>query len=306
MAKHADVSGPAGVPLTGLVLLGTLTLFWGLNWPAMKLGLAEVPPWTFRTFCLVTGGLGLLALARAGGHRLAIPRAERGPLCLVALFNITAWHLLSAYGLTLIRAGRAAIIAYTMPLWAVLLGRLLLGERLTRARALGLVLGLLGMAALLGPELRAVWAAPRGALFIVAAAVAWAAGTVLMKGFRWTLPTVLLAGWQVLLGAVPVTLGALLLEPRPALGVLTWPALVGTAYAAVVGVVVCHYLWFRILRMLPSGIAAIATLGVPIVGVFSSAVVLGERIGVGELIALALVVLALGLVLVVPGGRGRP
>ena len=292
-----------GVPLGGLLLLGALTLFWGCNWPAMKLGLRTLPPWTFRTVCLAVGGVGLLGIAKAGGHPLRIPRGERGPICLVAFFNITAWHLLSAYGLMLIQAGRAAILAYTMPLWAVLLGRALLGERLTPARRLGLGLGLLGMAILVGPEARRLLAAPVGALLVVAAAACWALGTVIMKRYRWTLPTVLLTGWQVALGGLPVLAGALLLETPPPLADLDVAGLAGTAYAAVIGVILCHYLWFRIVRMLPSGVAAIATLGVPVVGVFSSALVLGEGVGLAELAALGLVVSALGLVL---GGPRRP
>ena len=144
----------------GVILLGALTILWGSNWPAMKLALRELDPWTFRTVCLLVGGGGLLALVRAGGHSLRVPRAERWPLALIALFNITGWHICSAYGLTLVHAGRAAIIAYTMPLWTVIFGRLLIGERITRSRLAALGLGLAGMAVLVTPDLGAIWAAP--------------------------------------------------------------------------------------------------------------------------------------------------
>ena len=140
---------------------------------------------------------------RAGGHSLAVPRAERGPLVLAALFNITAWHLCSAYGLTRIQAGRGAIIAYTMPLWTVIFGRVLLGERIGRTRLAALALGLGGMAVLIAPDARALWAAPAGTLLMLAAAVAWAIGTVLTKATRWTMPTAALTGWQVVLGGDP-------------------------------------------------------------------------------------------------------
>jgi len=285
-------------------LLGALTLLWGGNWPAMKVALAEVRPWTFRSVCLVAGGAALLLMARAGGHSLAIPRGERWPICLVASFNITAWHLLSAYGLIRIPAGRAAIIAYTMPLWAVILGWLLLGEPLTGPRGLGLLLGLGGLAVLIGPETgRVLWSAPLGALLMLGAAVCWGTGTVLMKRFRWTMPTVLLTAWQLVLGAVPVLLGALLLEPVSALASVGRAGVVATAYATLVGVVFCHYAWFRVLGMLPAGVAAIATLGIPVVGVLSSGLILGEPLALRELTALVLVVSAVGIVLVGPGLR---
>jgi drug/metabolite transporter (DMT)-like permease len=288
-------------PLGGLLLLGALTVLWGGNWPAMKLALREIDPWTFRTTCLLVGGGGLLALVRAGGQSLRVPRAERWPLALVALFNITGWHLCSAYGLTLVPAGRAAIIAYTMPLWTVVFGRLLVGERLTRARLAALGLGLAGMAALVAPEAGALWAAPAGTLLMLGAAVSWAVGTVLTKSRRWAIPTALLTGWQVVLGGVPIALGAALrLAVADDAGVRAWvapsaAALVGTAYATLVGVLFCHWAWFRLVAILPAAVAAIGTLGIPIVGLFASAVALREPVGSAELLALVLVVSGLGI-----------
>lgn len=268
----------------------------------MKLAVRELDPWAFRTICLLVGGGGLLALVRAGGHDLRVPRAERGPLALVAFFNITAWHLCSAYGLILVQAGRAAIIAYTMPLWTVLVGRLLLGERLTRSRLAALGLGLAGMAVLVAPDARALWAAPAGTLLMLAAAAAWAVGTVLTKANRWTIPTAVLTGWQLLVGAIPIVLGtglrAVAADEASLLAQaagLSSAAIAGTAYATFVGVIFCHWAWFRIVASLPAAVAAIGTLGIPIVGLFASALVLREPVGPAELLALVLVVIGLGI-----------
>lgn len=300
-------------PLGGLLLLGALTILWGSNWPAMKLALRELDPWTFRTICLLGGGGGLLALARAGGHSLRVPRAERWWLALVAFFNITLWHLCSAYALTLVQAGRAAIIAYTMPLWTVVFGRLLVGERITRARLAALGLGLGGLAALAAPEAHALWAAPGGTLLMLGAAVSWAIGTVLTKAHRWSVPTAVLTGWQIVLGALPIALGAALrlagtdnAGPLTPVTTLSAAAFVGTAYATLVGVVFCHWAWFRLVAILPATVAAIGTLGIPIVGLFTSALVLGERVGPAELLALVLVVGGLGILVGgLTSGRGR-
>jgi drug/metabolite transporter (DMT)-like permease len=288
-----------------LLLVVTLTLCWGATWPAMKLALREIPPWTFRSLCLAIGGLGLLAIIRVGGQRLRIPQGERGALAAVTLFNVTAWHLLSAYGLTMIEATRGVIIAYTMPLWTVLLARMVLGEPLVAERLLALALGLSGLAVLLGPDLYAVWATPTGALMMLGAALSWAVGTVLTKRRRWTLSTASLTAWQLVLGGIPVVAGALLLEPSPSLHRAGWAALAGTAYAALVGVIFCHYTWFLLLGRLPAGLAALMTLGIPIVGVLTSAAALGERIGPTELSALVLVVAALAVLLFGPAIRTR-
>ncbi len=298
------------LPLGGLLLLGALTVLWGSNWPAMKVALREIDPWTFRTICLMVGGGGLLALVRSGGQSLRVPRDQRWPLCVVAFFNITAWHLCSAYGLTLIQAGRAAILGYTMPLWTVVFGRLLVGERITLDRLVALGLGLLGLASLLAPEAGALRAAPAGTLVMLAAAMAWAVGTVLIKTYRWTMPTALLTGWQVLLGGVPIVVGeAIRLAVLSHRGAPLWPtvpssvALLGTAYATFVGAIFCHWAWFRLVAILPASVAAIGTLGIPIVGLFGSALLLGEPVGWPELGALVLVVS--GLAILVRGLRGK-
>jgi drug/metabolite transporter (DMT)-like permease len=275
----------------------------------MKLAVRELDPWTFRTICLLVGGSGLLALVRAGGQSLVIPRAERGPLALAALFNITAWHLCSAYGLTRIQAGRGAIIAYTMPLWTVIFGRLLLGERIGRTRLAALALGLGGMAVLMAPDARTLWAAPAGTLLMLGAAIAWAIGTVLTKATRWTMPTAALTGWQVVLGGIPIALGAVLGVAGgdgalSQVAAISSAAILGTAYATLVGVIFCHWAWFRIVAILPAGVAAIGTLGIPIVGVLASAIVLGETVGPAELFALVLVVGALGLLVGGPSVGG--
>ena len=117
------------LPRSGFVLLALLTFFWGINWPLMKLGVTEIRPWSFRAACIVLGVAGLFACARLAGQSLAIPRRDLGPLLVASFFNTTAWHLCSAYGLLHMASGRAAIIAFTMPLWATLLAVPVLGER---------------------------------------------------------------------------------------------------------------------------------------------------------------------------------
>src|SRR3546814_13692772 len=100
-----------------------------MNFPSMKIALTELPPWTFRTACVATGGLGLLAIGRLFmGHSFTVPRAERRALLIAALFNVSIWQICSALGVMKMEAGRAVIIAYTMPLWAVMLARLTLGH----------------------------------------------------------------------------------------------------------------------------------------------------------------------------------
>jgi drug/metabolite transporter (DMT)-like permease len=284
----------------GYVLLVALALLWGSNFPIMKIALREIPPWTFRTLCLGFGGLGVFVLAKAAGFPLAIPTRERKPLLLVAFLNVTGWNVCSAYAILHMEAGRVAIIAFTMPVWAAIIGRYVLKERLGLTRLVGLCLGILGLAILIGSEIKAFGSAPLGAMFILGAAISWAAGTVALKYFRWTMPTIILAGWQLIAGGLPVIIGALILEPITALSEISWQGALATSYVIVLPVIFCYWAWFKVVELFPAAVAAIGTLGIPVVGVFSSALVLGERVGFRELAALVLVVMALAIVMIGP------
>jgi drug/metabolite transporter (DMT)-like permease len=290
--------------LSSIALLAILTVTWGFNWPMMKLAVLEVPPWTFRALCLMVGGGALLAITRATGGRVAFPVAKLPALALVALFNITSWHLFSAYALLYTGSGRAAIIGYTMPLWASPLSVLVLNERVGARRLMALGLGMAALALLLGQDIGLVGASPLGGLLMLGAAVSWAIGTVLIKRFVWhPMPVMALTGWQMLIGGVPIVIGWWLLEPVPDLGALSLPAALGLAYAVLVAMIFCQTAYFKLLSMMPANVAAIAVTAVPVVGVLSSAWILAEPVRPSEIAALVLVVSGLFL-LVRPAVRG--
>ena len=277
--------------LSGIALLATLTVTWGFNWPMMKLALQEVPPWTFRTLCVMVGGGALLALAGLTGRRVTFPARLLPALMLVALFNITAWHLFSAYALLYTGSGRAAIIGYTMPIWASVLSVWVLHERVGARRILALALGMGGLGLLLAQDLGQVGTTPVGALLMLGAAVSWAIGTVLIKRFVWHPMSVLaLTGWQLLIGGVPIVIGWWLWEPVPDLAALSLPAALGLAYAVLVAMIFCQTAYFRMVTLVPANVAAMAVMAVPVVGVLSSAWILAEPVGPAEAIALVLVV----------------
>jgi drug/metabolite transporter (DMT)-like permease len=293
-------------PLTkrnGMLILVPLTLFWGANWPVMHIVLQEIPIWTFRTLCLVLGGIGLLAIAAASGSSLRIPRGELKPLLICSFFNIVSWHLLSAAGLQLMPAGRASIIAFTMPLWAGLIAWPVLSERPTLRNLMGLALGLTGIAALIVPEWETVMATPYGILLMIAAAICWASGTVGLKYWRWTMPTAVVAGWQVLLGGIPIVIGMLIFERGYDFANVDLRGWLAVVYTVVVAMLFCHWAWFKVVATFPAQLASISTLAIPIVGIASSNLLTGETIGIDVVVALICVLMGLGLVLFRPAKR---
>ena len=291
------------LPRIGYVLLAGVTLFWGINWPAMKIGLAEVTVWWFRAMCVWAGAIGLLGIAKLSGASLRMPRVEIPRMLLVSLFAMIGWQVCSAYGVSLMPAGRASIIAFTMPVWSALLGAVLLQEPITGHKIAGLLLGLAGLAVLMGDDLLVFGTAPIGALFMLGAAASWAAGTVLFKMFKWTTPISALVGWQLAAAAIPITIVALLIEPVPDLANLSTKAMLSLIYLFALPMVFCQWAFFKVVSIFPASIASMGTLAVPVVGVYSSALILGEPVGWRELAALLLICLALVCVLVLPAWR---
>ena len=291
------------LPIQGFILLAMLSLFWGLNWPGMKIALEELPVWWFRTMSVSAGAFGLLAIAYFSSGSIRLERSEIRPLLICAVFNILGWHLFTGYGVSLMPAGRASIIAFTMPVWAALLSSFVLGEKMTSYKVAGLVFGITGLAVLIGPDLVVLKVAPFGALFMLTAAISWAIGTVLFKKYDWKSPVASLVGWQLFVGAVVITPGAMLLEPIPDLTQLSGRAVIALAYLFVLPMIFCQWAYFKVVRLFPAAIAAIGTLAVPIIGVYSSAIILGEPVGWTEFLAMALICSALVSVLVIPALR---
>jgi drug/metabolite transporter (DMT)-like permease len=138
-----------------------------------------------------------------------------------------------------------------------------------------------------------------GALFMVGAAISWATGTVLIKRFKWNTPTTVLTGWQLILGSIPVIIGALVFEQITTIFKISVHAIFALSYIIAFPMIFCHWAYFTLVRIFPASVAAISTLAIPVIGVFSSALILNEPVGSNEIVALGFVVIALVMVIFV-------
>lgn len=288
--------------------IAILTLVWGCNWPVLKMGVSELEPLTFRALTLPFAAVGMMLVARLSGDSIRVPRPWWGRVAIMALFNIGFWNAFVLYGVQQMPAGRSAIIAYTMPIWATLIGSLVLREPLSRRKLLGLLLGTTGMALLIGEEVRVFREAPFGALMILAAAVTWAIGTVMLRKWQPPVAQNTLSGWMMLAGWLPLVLAAPFFDHQPlatTLGALSSRGWFALGYNIFLAGTIAHWAWFTLARTLPIAVSSLSSLPVPVVGVLSGMVVLGEHPGAQEWIALGLVVAALFIVLFQPRAR-RP
>lgn len=299
MSTAGAASGtPAPVALEGrhigAVLL--LALLWGFNWPAVRIALDEIAPWTLRTIGLSLGGAVLMGVARMRGLPLLVPARAVPVLVLTGLLSIAAFNILLAFAQLAAPTSRAAILTFTMPLWAALFARLLLGERLDGRKRAGLVLGVLGLAAL-GVPLVLAGAWSYGLLLALGAGMAWALGTVIGKRHAVPASALVIAGWQLLIGAAAAAAGMLAFEGLPA-PVLPGPkVLAALAYHVLLAQALAYLVWFSALARVPAGTMSLGTLLVPVVGVLGSMLLIGERPAVTDWLGLALLVAAAAAVL---------
>ena len=289
------MTGPARKGADLLFVLG-LALFWGLNWPAVRTALDELPPWTLRSTGMGAGALFLMALAAMQGARLRLRAGEWLPILGSGFLAITAFNLLLAFAQLAAPTSRAVIITFTMPVWTVLFARLILGETLDRPRIAGLGLGVAGLISL-GWPLIAAGELSHGLVLALLAGMSWALGTVLIKRFPVAAPPVTITAWQLVAGALVAGIGMLVFEPEVIAGSIRWRELQGRTWAALgyhilFSQALAYLIWYRLLARLPAGTISLSMLLVPAIGVISSILVLGERPGMADLIGLVLMTAA--------------
>jgi drug/metabolite transporter (DMT)-like permease len=276
-------------------LLVLTTLGWGLNWPAMKLLLAEWPVLTTRGTAGAMGFAMLLAVALLRRESLSVPRPLWPRLLVASLLNVTAWMGLASFSLLWLSAAEATIVCYTMPVWAALMAWAVLGERPGPARIAGLLLALSGLALLvLGHGVAVGLEKAPGVALGLGSAILFSLGTVTTKRWPLGLPPTSSTVWQVGLGILPLAVLAAVFD-RPDVGALSamnWALL---AYGGVFALGLCYLSWFAALRRLPASLASLGTLLTPMVGVASAALFLGEPFGLREASALALTLSGVGL-----------
>jgi drug/metabolite transporter (DMT)-like permease len=196
----------------------------------------------------------------------------------------------------MIPSGRASTLAFTMPALAIPLSVWLLGERLTGPKAIGLALGLAGLALLLGEAYSAIGAAPLGSLLVLGAAMSWALGTVLQKKY----PVAMAAGpytaWSMFLGGVPIYIGAVLLEDPHVLADVGARAWFGTVYNVFLAFAFGNWAWIKLATSVSVTVFSLSILIIPAVAVVGGVVILGEQPGLAEIAALVLVLGSLATV----------
>lgn len=277
-----------------------LTFVWGTNWPLFPIAVREVSVWTFRAVSLLGASLVLLAFARIRGESMRIPRAHWGTMVTSSLAYFFVWNVASTYSAVLIPSGQAAILGFTMPLWAALITWAWLGQRPGARVLAALAIGGLGVVLLIVNGVEAYAKAPLGFTLGLLAGVGWAVGTVILKRSPVPVSPLVLTAWQLLIAAVPIVIGAFWFGRDAPWFMPSATSILLIMYITLVPIAIGNVAWFSIVGMLPANVAAMSSVMVPVVAMASGAIIHLEPLGLAQWAAMICCAVGLSLALFKP------
>jgi len=291
----AEVTG------TARMLVVLLAFAWGLNWISVSIGLRGAPPWTLRFLGAGLGALTLIVAATLSGHTLRVPRGERVHVMVAGFLNVALFQILSTFAQLNGATSRVIILAYSMPIWTTIMGRLLLGERLTTMRRIAIALCIVGLAILVWPLF--AHGIPITVVLGLACAWCWCGATVYLKWVKATVPPLANAAWQLVFGFLFIAGGTFIFEGVPHVSGISRDTWLAILFMGIIGTGLAHFLWWSVAARLPAITASIGALLVPVIGVVASTIVLHERPTVNDIVGFALIFSAASCVLLQPGRK---
>jgi drug/metabolite transporter (DMT)-like permease len=287
-AGHADIGAR--------LMLALLCFCWGSTWPVIRIGLGEIPPFSFRTATAALGATTLYVICRAKGRSFTLPSKIAWLHVFIAgVLNIVSFTVLSSFAQMAASTGRVTILAYTMPIWAVLFAWPVLGERPNRIQATALALCIGGIAILIYPL--SATGIPFGIVLAVISGVGWAAGTVYLKWAHIDADPMGVAVWQLVVAFIVTAAFMFAYDGHPRFAAVNAVGWAAVTWSGIVGNGIAYGLWFTIVRRLPAATASLGVLSVPVIGVIGSFLLLGEIPTVSDIVGFALIFAASACVL---------
>ena len=267
-----------------------LAFGWGFNWIAGRMILGWLEPWTMRAIGVGLGAATLLFSVTIFRNRLTLSKRQFLHIAIASSLNVIVFNICSAYAQVFGTTGRAVVIAYSMPIWAAILARLVLREKLDYLQLVAIALCLGGLATVIAPQ--AVHGMPLGALFALGCAWGWAGGTVYLKWARVEADAVVVTAWQLLIGFIVLATGMCLVEGLPDMSELPPSAYGWIAYNGLIGLGVSYLLWFLAVERLPAVTASLGVLLVPVVGIVSATLFVEETMTFSDVLGFGLIFVA--------------
>jgi O-acetylserine/cysteine efflux transporter len=273
-----------------------LVLFWGSAFAVVKIGLDYSPPVLFAGLRILIGGLAMVIAAVLWGGSPDL-RRDWPVFLLLAALNAILFVGLQTYAILYLPSGSAAVLVYLQPILVGVLAWLILGEPLSAAKLVGLLLGFSGIVAVsMESILGGTNAIPVvGVIFGASSALFWALGTVYFKKYEARVSTLWAVALTFLVGGIVLTALGLLVEGWRGVS-WTWEFVASLLYSGLVGISLAWVIWFALVRAGEASRVAAYIFAVPLTAVLIGVVFLDEALGYPLLIGAALVVSGIYLV----------
>ena len=293
--------------IKAVIALLSLCIFWGYNWVVMKKALEFSGAFEFAALRTVIGALFLFVLLIVVRKPLLVKSLvkEMPTLIVLGLLQTSGFTGLLIWALVAGGAGKTSILTYTMPFWVMVLAWPLLGEKIKGLQWLAVVLSMLGILFVLDPLL--LGTDKLSMLLALLSGVSWATAVIVAKKLHQRAPSLdllALTAWQMLFGSIPIAVAALCI---PAQSIQWTPYFIG---AVIFNAVFCNalawLLWLYALQRLAAGIASMASMLAPLIGVLAAWLQLNEVPNFRELTGMVFIALSLVIISVISIKKHTP
>lgn len=285
-----------------------LCCIWGSTWLFIKLGLDDLPPFSFAAIRFVIAFIILFSWIRIRG--IHFPKA-RGEWILLAITGVLAFGInygLVFWGEQYISSGLAALLQATIPAFGLIFAHFHLpAERLTWTRIGGVILGVCGVGVIFSNQLVVSGGqALAGCVALILSSLVVAYSNVLVKAYGKHMNPAILAGGQMFFGLLLLVAAGFALEGNPLRHRWTLMAVISLFYLAIVGSVIAFMLYYWLVLNMDVTKTMLIALVTPVVAVLLGMIVLKEEIGWRTLIGGAMIILGISFIVLRRTRRRKP
>ena len=285
-----------------IILLIILILVWTSVWSLFRIAIEAIPPLSFRVIIGIPAFALLLILGFKKVKTIQIPKADWKSLLLISFFNVTLWQVLMLYGISMLGGGRAAVLTYTMPVWATIFAAIFGYEKINISIIISLIFGMLGIF-FLSVEID-VFENIVGFLITLSAGLSWAVGTMIVKYGGIKSDGLIVAGWQQIIGIIPIIPFALYFDLNN-FGSIEYKHIFIILYGIFLSSAYTYWAYFTILQKFSVNVTSISVMAVPILAILVDYVFINVKFSTLDLLALIFIVSGIYVVAKKPFNRTK-
>ena len=270
-----------------IILLIILVLVWSSVWSLFRIVMEAFPPLSFRVIIGIPAFVLLLTLGYKKVRTIKIPRNNIKSLLLISFFNVTLWQILMLYGITMLGGGRAAVLTYTMPVWATIFAAIFGYEKINLSMVISLILGMIGIF-FLSTEIN-IFENLFGFLITLSAGLSWAIGTMIVKYGGIKSDGLIVAGWQQIIGIIPIIPFALYFDLNN-FGEIELKHILIIFYGIFFSSAYTYWAYFTVLQKFSVNITSISVMAVPVLAVLIDYLTIDFPFSTLDLLALIFII----------------